>query len=594
MKNFFVILFLLAGIIGPNISSAQTDEQKIYSYDSIDVNIVVNVDSTFSVEEKQLFNYKKGTFHQGWRVIPLNKVSLIDTVVVMDGESGQLLQYSSRRLDKTNPDSWGKYTFFISGGNLNIEWYYDLSNVKHPWILKYTVHGGFEFYKENDRLYWNIFSGYDVPVDRASATAIFPTGIDANKIKFDAYRTSRKVINNRIQAGNQIYFETYAVAPGESFTVDIAFPKGIVKESAFWKEWTLSNYGYLGSAAALLLGAVFLAGYWYYTERYKKGRGIIVAQYEPPQHLRPAMAEVLIKEMITERAWPATVIDLAVRGYVSIEDEMRIKIPLFGYLFSPKGYVIKKKKEYQGDVLLEEYERDFLDMIFSSGDRFSLAEVKRDIQRQRELSLKFRTLKDKLYGETDQDTKAFEKGTSRGKYFASVAGIVVLLLALLGNVGVAYMGRQLHTLALTLTGTVIIIGAFIKFEPRLSKEGYLMKEDWLGFKLYLETAERYRMQNLTPDIFEKYLPYAMIFGIEKKWAKAFETMTMQQPSWYGASPVGMSAGSSSGVPFSPVTFSSSFSSSFMSAFASSSGAGGTGGGGGSAGGGGGGGGGGAS
>lgn len=57
------------------------------------------------------------------------------------------------------------------------------------------------------------------------------------------------------------------------------------------------------------------------------------------------------------------------------------------------------------------------------------------------------------------------------------------------------------------------------YTPRHNTKGALLTEKWLGFKLYLETAERYRMQNLTPEIFEKYLPYAMIFGVEKKWAK---------------------------------------------------------------------------
>ena len=101
------------------------------------------------------------------------------------------------------------------------------------------------------------------------------------------------------------------------------------------------------------------------------------------------------------------------------------------------------------------------------------------------------------------------------------------------------------------------------------------------------------MQNLKPEFFEKYLPYAMIFGVEKKWAKAFEAMHMPSPSWYaGSAHVGAGFSLNSASSFSPLAFSNSFSSSFTSAF-SSSGAGGASGGGGGAGGGGGGGGGGA-
>jgi uncharacterized membrane protein len=98
------------------------------------------------------------------------------------------------------------------------------------------------------------------------------------------------------------------------------------------------------------------------------------------------------------------------------------------------------------------------------------------------------------------------------------------------------------------------------------------------------------MQNLTPDLFEKYLPYAMIFNVEKKWAKNFETMHLPPPQWYHSAVVaGSVGGHGSTSSFSPSAFSSSFISSFSSSFSSSSGSGG----GGSAGGGGGGGGGGA-
>jgi uncharacterized membrane protein len=107
--------------------------------------------------------------------------------------------------------------------------------------------------------------------------------------------------------------------------------------------------------------------------------------------------------------------------------------------------------------------------------------------------------------------------------------------------------------------------------------------------MYLETAEKYHMQNLTPDIFEKYLPYAIMFGVEKKWAKAFETLNIKvdQPGWYTPT-VGSNFASSSGMGFSPSGFSSAFSASFVSSFASSGGGGASGGGGGAGGGGGGG------
>lgn len=128
---------------------------------------------------------------------------------------------------------------------------------------------------------------------------------------------------------------------------------------------------------------------------------------------------------------------------------------------------------------------------------------------------------------------------------------------------------------------------FIRFEARLTPEGAVLREDWLGFKMYLETAEKYRLQNLTPETFEKYLPYAIIFGVEKKWGRAFDPINMPPPSWYSSTSFTTSTGSFSPGGFSASAFSASFSSSFVSAFSSAGGGGASGGGGGAGGGGGG-------
>ncbi|EKD23647.1 MAG: membrane-like protein, partial [uncultured bacterium] len=644
MKKLSIIIPLFLFLLLPNSSFAQ---QQVYSYDAINTTITVNGDATFTVEEQQLFNYEAGTFHQGWRAISLDKISRITDVQVIDGATGQPLQHSSQRLNKTDPDSWGKYTGYTQDGNVNIEWYYDLANTKHLWVLRYVVHGGFSFYKENDRLYWNALTDYSSPIGLASVKVLFPENADLSSMQFDAYREDSYAINKIVQGNNSIYFETPFIQPYEAFTIDIAFPKGIISESAFWKEWLTAYWGYVGSGIAAVLGVLFSLLYWYRTERYGKGRGVIIAQYEPPQQLRPAMAEVLVKEKITEKTWPATIIDLAVRGYIAIKEEPEDKLVVFirlslavilvGILgaisvlvlfvdvpfegrmplvlfiaapilvliiayrkegsikksFAPKSYILEKVKEYENDPSLEEYEVKFLRIIFSGIDlvtkekknHFSLKEIKKSSSSQRELARLLNLLKDDLYKETDKDTKAFEKAIHKEKYFMFVLFGLTFFFAMLNKIQIIDLENQLHFLVFVCAIVVAVVIAFIKFESRLSHEGYLLKEDWLGFKLYLETAEKYRMQNLTPDIFEKYLPYAMIFGIEKKWAKSFEGIHMQPPSWYGSSSVGMAAGISSGTSFSPVGFSSSFSSSFSSAFAS---AGGGGGGGGSAGGGGGG------
>jgi len=71
--------------------------------------------------------------------------------------------------------------------------------------------------------------------------------------------------------------------------------------------------------------------------------------------------------------------------------------------------------------------------------------------------------------------------------------------------------------------------------PAKTEVGSQVLAKVLGFKMYLHTAERYRLQNLGPDEFEKYLSYAIVFGIEDEWAKKFEGLYEKAPEWFEGS-----------------------------------------------------------
>jgi uncharacterized membrane protein len=256
-----------------------------------------------------------------------------------------------------------------------------------------------------------------------------------------------------------------------------------------------------------------------------------------------------------------------------------------------KDYIIERVKDFKNDPALHDYEKNFLSAILP-GDRFSTKELKQDRVASQALYMEMKEVEKTLLIETEVDTKAFAKPISKQHY--EQIGLVILFIA---SIYLFWWSNALANGFLTI-GLVVVICAialwlFIKFKARLNAEGEILKEEWLGFKLYLETAERYRLQNLTPETFEKYLPYAIIFGIEKKWGKAFDSLSLPPPNWYHGALVGSFAaggGSPSGfsTSFSASAFSASFASSFTSAFSSSGGAGASGGGGGAGGGGGGG------
>jgi uncharacterized membrane protein len=447
------------------------------------------------------------------------------------------------------------------------------------------VHGALSFLKDHDELYWNLFTDYDVPVGVAEASVILPQDVTLPSKSMYIDSDSPQIAEQTDL--HTFHFKTTNVPPQGKVTIAAGWQKGMIPVGNFWKDWFALYIGYI--VAGIVAFGCLVTGIvsWFVREKYHTGRGTIIAEYDPPEQLPPAIGSILVTERIGTKAWPATIVDLAVRGYVKIIEERKPRMMRF--LGDEKGFRIEKVKDYEHDTHLRPYEKQFLDILFGGGEYFSTIELAHASDSTKQaMFAKMQKLEKALYIEADLDTNAYIVPPSkRGLfYFALVTSIALFLFVFFGVGAIfdsPYTGEWVVAI---LASGISLLGFWLtaKWNPRLNELGYRLRDDWKGFKLYLETAEKYRLQNLTPDLFEKFLPYAMIFSIEKKWAKAFDGMNMRAPIWYGAYGAGVYTGGPSDVSsgFSASTFSASFSSSLSSAFASSGASGASGGGGGSA------------
>jgi hypothetical protein len=623
-----------------------------YQYDDIDVYIIPHTDSTVSIQEDQVFDYI-GEYNEGYRSISHKDISGISNIEVIDGETGQALTWSPRKLDKTAVSSWGKYTAYEQNGATIIEWYYDMKDTKHLWTIRYVVHGGIGFYKDHDEIYWNLFTDYDVPVKLASAKVTPPQGnYSKDLLSGVLYRNSP---NGKelalILPDNTVSFVAENILPHEAVTVAVGWPKGLILKRSFWKDWFVFNQGYFVPVYIVMLFGLFTFLYWYFIEGRKRNTGPIVAEYEPPSGLSPAATELILKESLSKKTWPATIVDLATRGYVKIREEeqsfAKKLIPkmigvlllvfilvfagmqsrggseeLFSFaviviVFATAGiaiirksttdYILTSIKDFTDDPKLSLYEVQFLGILFSSGTpgEFSTKKMSQSPYARKELYKKMKALEKKFYKQiAEEQGTLYDSSIKKQAIRAYFKPHVIILITIVAAVLLIANGGELSAMILPYFYFVAIVIVayfvvnFFLFNPRLSSEGIELRRRIKGFKMYLFVAERYRIQNLTPDLFEKYLSYAIVFGVEKQWAKNFESLNLKAPVWYsGNGGIYVHSRGSVGSGFSPVSFSRSFSTSFSSAFASTGGGGSSGGGvggGGGAGGGGGGGGGGAS
>jgi uncharacterized membrane protein len=283
----------------------------------------------------------------------------------------------------------------------------------------------------------------------------------------------------------------------------------------------------------------------------------IVVEYLPPDDLRPAQMGVLLDERADPLDVTATIVDLAVRGYLHITE-----IPKEGW-FGSADWTLTKLKD--ADNTLLPYERTVLGGLFDSQSERKLSELKNKFYD--DLS----SAQGQLYGDA-MERKWFARRPGTAKSLWLFAGIAVVAAGVGLSVASGwFLGRALIATPVIPAGLMLVL--LSRTMSRRTAAGSEALRRVLGFRLYVATAETRQQEfNEQKNIFARYLPYAIVFGCVDKWAKAFEGMAgaaeASTLSWYTGA-----------AAFNAMVFSSSlqsFSSSISSTIASAPSSGGSG------------------
>jgi uncharacterized membrane protein len=395
-------------------------------------------------------------------------------------------------------------------------------------VIEYRVRNALLFEDEYDELYWNATGDeWPVAIESASASVWLPEGVSG--VRAQAFtggygsreQAARVAIDGRritVRASRPLGFR-------EGLTVDVAWDPGVVDRPT-----VLDKAGFFIRSNLVLLfpGLVFFLLYGIWRRRGRDPEiGSISPQYEPPAGLTPAELGTLIDSSADMRDVTATIVDLAVRGYVSIEETE--KKQLFG-LFSEKEFGFTLERDWQGDDSLKPHERRLLDALFDGGSRrrVDLSDLQNEFYRV------LPGIKDRVFGHlmkrhyyTQRPDKVKQAWIGGGIAFsiASFVGLGVLS----ANFGLSFVALLIAG-ALTL-GTVVFFGNIM---PARTVTGTRALEQVLGFEEFLNRVEEDRFKRMItgPEQFERFLPFAMALGVEKKWAGAFADIYREPPSWY--------------------------------------------------------------
>jgi len=473
------------------------------NYGSFGSDITVNADSSFDVVETISGTFtesRHGIFrfipvrHDRPGALPLSTHVRVDDVTMNGGEvpyevsrSGAFLQV---KIGDPNRTFTGPFQYEI----------------------RYRVENAILFHDTEDELYWNVTGeAWDAPIRSVKAT-VHIAGAAAGRIGGDCFQGT---FGSTAKCPQTITDETYSASGTGPITVSVRFPKGIVQEpSAATKVlWWLQDNAGLFFFLIPILAFIFLFRQWWLHGRDPKGRGVIVAEYEPPDDLHPAELSTLVEAKFRPREFSATIVDLAVRGYLKIVETKG------DGLFGKASYTLVRTKP--ADHHLRPYERSVYDGIFGSAD-----EVKID-ERRTALSQAKQEAEKAVYDSMSSNGYYVKNPNSARITYAGIGAAIIFFTLFFG----AEIASVFVLAALVLTGGLFL--AFSPFMPKKTKKGAETAELGLGFKEYLEKAEKYRVQWQEKEgIFESFLPYAMVFGVADKWAMALAEKATVQPGWY--------------------------------------------------------------
>ena len=450
------------------------------------------------------------------------------------------------KITNVTDDSGGKlrYESSTSNGARDLKIYIpDAVDATRTVEITYRVLNGTRFFKDYDEFYWNVTGNdWPVPIDHARATVNFPSAA-AGSLRAQAftgvYGSTQRDATAKVD-GSEAQFATSNPLPMRGgLTIDVYIPKDILTEPG-----TLTKFfWFLGGNPIVFLPLVTFAGMfalWWYKGR-DPDAGISVApMYEPPAEISPAEAGTLLDDSIHPRDITSTIIDLAVRGYIKIEETAERIL-----LFTHKDYVfhLLKPREQWGAELAP-HERVMLENVFASGDETRLS-----------------SLKNRFYTAVPvirQDIMAAlkRKGIylldpeSANGYSMGAAVAILIPFAIFQFMRWANFFNSVVLLVACLAVSGLIWWLFARVMTAKTVKGARTRIAVLGFQEFMNRVDADRLKIMPPTTFEKFLPYAMALGVEHHWAQAFSGIVKDPPQWY-VGPGGTYAA------FNPIFFSSS-------------------------------------
>lgn len=519
----FYLILLLGLFVFVNNSYARENVTEWYVKD-FNSEITVNKDSSLDIVETITADCGSGIDKHGiFRILP--------EVVNVEGK-GKIktpVELISITDSVGNPYN---YTTSKNAGNKTVTWKIGDANRTvqgvNVYVIRYKVKNAIRFWNNDfDELYWNLTGNYwDLEIDKAKIKVIFPKEVGSQNTKIDLYAGSLGEKGNNLanyiwKSENILEFNpSRTIYKGEGITAAITFPKNIFIQykPGFWE--TYHNYFFL-----LIPIVVFFFCFWLW-KKYGDDPSFdktVIPEYEPPKDLSPIEIGLLMSNGTLKNEFiTAQIINFATQGIISIK-EIENKI-LF---FSSKDYEFTRKNNLEAENKLNQVEKDILNKIFSESNVIKISSLKNN----------FYKILNNVKKDGNKLLEAKNLIVAKGAKYSYIMIPVGFILIFFGSFHASAIFGIWFGMAMAISGAIILIFGFIM--PKRTLLGAEANWKIKGFKLFMETVDKDRAKFYEEqNIFEKFLPYAVIFGITDIWIKRIKEIYGEDyfashvPAWY--------------------------------------------------------------
>ena len=504
------------------VSCLPVSAETIRNFESV---VSISPSGDLDVKERIEVDYRGNTSrHHLYRSIPLESKS--------DGvERPVHVNVKSVARDNGEPV---RANCFASGRVLNIEIGDPQQPLKgiHVYNIEYEMHNAIWFRKDHPALFLNATGErWPFPIQKATLRVVPPAGVElpqlipaSNTFIGEAGRFKRAGTGRVSQ--DAIVFSASDIPAGKSMAIGLELPRGSVVlpsmlQEVAWRVKSAYQIFLLPVATTLVL-----AGWWYFYGRDPGGTKPPRDAWKPPEYLTPAEVGTLVDEHCDLSDVVSTVIDLAVKGFIKIR-----VVPFNGYLYlgnQDYEFTLLKSPLDKG---LKPHEQLFLAGIFGLTSTTYLTALKGRFAEYIPI------LRQRIYDSLVQEGYFERHPEVDRRNFLSVGWAVITVGLALLLASSMHMSGKASAVGTMLSGAVLLLASGAM--PKRTSNGVKALKQSENFKRFLTEADKVELQSIVehdPEVFSRFLPYALVLGHPDLWARAFKTKVSAYPSWYEVHP----------------------------------------------------------